>query len=370
MKKMVYLCCTLLCAAVLTARAEVIEGECTDTLRWAYDTELKSLTLTGRGPIPEMGLYNFPWNDYKAEVESLSLPDELSYIAPYAFHAFSRLQSVVIPNMVGTIDQYSFQDCVRLRSVSIGTRVTSIGSHAFAGCYSLTNLVIPANVLEVKYRAFADVPNVSYEGTNLGRADARCLNGVVDGPMVYENESRTRLAACSAIATGRVKVAETVTDINESAFIGCIDLTTVELSDQVSMVGKNAFSECDSLRTLIIGSGLIETNMYAFDAKGIRTVVCKALTPPDLGMNAFYSVRKNSATLYVPDESLAAYQTASQWEDFGTILPLSQWQDESEDLNAASTSVVRAHKTLREGRVIITTEQRTYTLNGQEITKP
>ena len=369
MKKMVSLCCAMLFAAVVTARAEVIEGNCTDKLQWAYDTDLKSLTLTGRGPIPELGLYNFPWEAYKYEVESLSLPEELTYISAYAFHSFKRLQSVVVPNNVSTIDQYSFQDCIRLRSVSIGTGVVMIGSHAFAGCHSLTHLVIPANVTEVKYRAFAEVPNVSYEGTNLGANYARCLEGVVDGPMVYENAGRERLNACSAIATGRIKVAETVTDVKESAFIGCFDITAVELPDNVSFIGKNAFTECDSLRTLIIGSGLTETDMYAFDSKNIRTVVCKAMTPPDLGMNSFYSVQKNKAVLYVPDESVELYGSASQWSDFGSIRPLSQWKDESEDLNAVSSSAKRACKTLREGRIVITTDGKTYTLHGQEITE-
>ena len=92
--------------------------------------------------------------------------------------------------------------------------VTSIGEYAFFRCYSRTSITIPTSVTSIGDDAFLDVPNVVYYGTATGSPwGARIVNGYVDGYLVYADETKKNLLACSAAATGEVTLPNSVTSI-------------------------------------------------------------------------------------------------------------------------------------------------------------
>ena len=367
----------LLCALVLTAKAEIIYGTCSDTTNvdWSYNTDTKTLSFMLKGTnsqrwfIPDYGPLNQPWHDFIEDIEFLEFPENLSGIGIYAFCGATSIKDVVLPQSITNINQYSFYECHSIHTFVLGPNVTTIAQHAFNGCYSLTNLVVPESVKEVKYRAFYMVPNVAGDSAYIDGAGARSVNGIVEDPMVYDPQDKTRLRACSAVAKGYVRVQKGVKTINDDAFFSCVDITTVELPNSVETVGKYTFDECKAMETLIIGNGLKNTGMYAFSIAGLKTVVCMAVTPPALGGNAFYDTKTKNAILYVPDESVNAYKEADQWEDFGTIKPLSEMPAGiviGEGIDNISIATP-ANKIIRDGVVLIERNGRTYTTSGQEI---
>ena len=322
----------LLCAMLLPTKAAVINGSCADSVNvnWSYNTDTKTLSfeLTGSDKwfIPDYGPLNQPWKDYIDEIEYLDLPEGLSSIGCYAFSGAKSIKDVVLPQSLWALYQYSFYKCAGIHTFAIGPKLAIIAQHALNGCHSLTSLKVPDNVTDIRFQAFDRIPNVEYSAGRKDKpaAGARCVNGVVEDPLVYEDNSKTTIAACSAIATGYIRVLSGVKTINASAFYACLGVTAVELPNSAEKAGDRAFEGCDAMETLIIGSGLVETGMYAFSLKNLKNVVCMAVTPPDLGMNAFYDTKQDKAVLYVPDESVEAYKSASQWKNFGTIVPLSQ----------------------------------------------
>lgn len=370
----------LLSAFVFTAKAEVINGSCADTVNvdWSYNTDTKTLSFTLKGAssdrwfIPGYGPFDKPWQPYIAEIEFLNLPEGLTSIGAYAFSDAKSIKDVVLPQSLVHLNQYAFLDCYSLHTLAIGPNLALIAQHALNGCYSLTNLDVPDNVTEIKYDAFCMVPNVAYSAgrEDRPRAGARTVNGIVEEPMVYDGLDHTRLSACSAFAKGYVRVPNGVTAISPSAFHTCFAITTVELPNSVETVGREAFEDCDAMETLIIGSGLIETDMYAFSMKNLKNVVCMAVTPPDLGMNSFYDTNVGAAVLYVPDESVNAYKTANQWKNFGTIKPLSEIPAGiiiGEGFDQVSNAPQQANKILRNGLLYIERNNRTFTPSGQEV---
>jgi len=368
----------LLSAMVFTAKAEVINGTCADTVNvdWSYNTDTKTLSFTLKGSdrwfIPGYGPFDKPWQPYIAEIEFLNLPEGLTSIGAYAFSDAKSIKDVVLPQSLVHLNQYAFLDCYSLHTLAIGPHLTLIAQHALNGCYSLTNLNVPDNVTEIKYEAFSMVPNVAYSAGREDRpaAGARTVNGIVEEPMVYDGLDHTRLSACSAFAKGYVRVPKGVKAIEPSAFHTCFAITTVELPNSVETVGREAFEDCDAMETLIIGSGLIETDMYAFSIKNLKNVVCMAVTPPDLGMNSFYATNVGAAVLYVPDESVNAYKTANQWKNFGTINPLSEIPAGiiiGEGLEQVSNAPQQGNKVLRNGLLYIERNNRTFTPSGQEV---
>jgi hypothetical protein len=370
----------LLSALVFTAKAEVINGTCADTVNvdWSYNTDTKTLAFTLKGSnrwfIPNYGPSTKPWQSYIADIEYLDLPEGLTSIGAYAFSGAKSIKDVVLPQSLHELNQYAFQDCYSLHTFAIGPNLSVIAQHALHGCYSLTNLNVPANVTDIRFEAFGMVPNVAYSEGREDRpyAAARTVNGIVEDPMVYDAVYSTNLSACSAFAKGYIRVKDGVKTINSSAFYSCFAITTVELPNSVEKVGSNAFVNCDAVETLIVGSGLKETDMYAFSMTNLKNVVCMAVTPPDLGMNSFYATNVSAATLYVPDESLEAYKTAPQWKNFGNKKPLSQIPAGIIDGGTGIDQITNnpspmTNKVIKDGQILILHGEKVYTVDGQAV---
>ena len=201
-----------------------------------------------------------------------------------------------IPNSVTSIGKSAFSGCSRLTAVTIPNSVTSIGEGAFSGCGSLTSVTIPNSVTSIGEYAFSFVPNIVYSGTASGSPwEARSMNGYVDGYLVYSDASKTTLLACSAAATGEITIPNSVTSIGEKAFYNCYSLTSVTIPSSVTSIGKSAFYECYSL----------------------TSIICEAINPPTCGESVFNGFDKS--ILYVPAESIEAYQAADVWKDFTNI---------------------------------------------------
>ena len=114
--------------------------------------------------------------------------------------------------------------------------------HAFLYCYSLTSVTVPNSVTVVNNGAFAGVTNVEYSGSVNGAPwGAKSKNGYVDGCLVYNDASKTILRGCSAVATGEIVIPNSVTTINERAFEGCEEITSISVPNSVTSIGYYAF---------------------------------------------------------------------------------------------------------------------------------
>lgn len=190
------------------------------------------------------------------------------------FSDCSNLASVKLPKTLKTLGQYSFYKCTSL-AVDISDmllNITAIGQYAFRDCPITGNVVMP-NVSSLYYCEFA--------------------NTLITG--VYDLGKVARLWGGAAT----------------SSFAGCQSLKTVILPETMATIDGGALSANNSL----------------------TTIICKALTPPSITTWSF-----NNATVeayYVPDESLSAYQSATNWSAYlAKIFPLSQLATDNPTLYA------------------------------------
>ncbi|MDR2901185.1 MAG: leucine-rich repeat protein [Treponema sp.] len=218
-------------------------------------------------PLPEKFNPSVEDEDGEAQIVELVLPNDVTEIAN------------------GTQEASSFRHFSNLTSFT-GEGLTTIGDYAFRGCISLTEISLP-NAQYINAYALSDtaLSTISLpEALNIGvYAFSECGQlASIDLPKVGTIEDY----AFSSTKLGNIAL-PSVGVIAPFAFSTCINLTTVTLSESINVIGDNAFSACTSL-----------SSFY-----------CNDDTPPTLGTNVFFGTDP-SLTIYIPAESLTAYQSA------------------------------------------------------------
>lgn len=89
------------------------------------------------------------------------------------------------------------------------------------------------------------------------------------------------------------------------------NVTSIIFPKELTTIGNFVIEpSAYSLTTIDLPSTLTSIGIYGFDAAPLTTVICRATTPPTLGMNSFPA---SGDTLYVPAASVSAYQNDSSW---------------------------------------------------------
>ncbi len=221
---------------------------------------------------------------------SVTIPNSVTSIGDYAFWGCSGLTSVEIPNSVTSIGSSAFRGCSSLTSVTIPNSVTSIRERAFMGCRGLTSVTIPNSVTSIGEDAFLDVNNIIYSGTATGSPwGAKCVNGYVDGYLVYSDDTKTTLLGCSAAATGEIVIPNSVTSIGDNAFYKCSSLTSIEIPNSVTSIGDYAFDGCTGLTSLTIPNSVTSIGDYTFYYCSGLTSVTIPNSVTSIGSSAFSS---------------------------------------------------------------------------------
>ena len=200
-------------------------------------------------------------------IRSAIIGNSVTSISDFPFQECSVLTSVSIGNSVTSIGDFAFYECSGLTSVSIGNSVTSIGDCAFDGCYGLTSITIPNSVTSIGDSAFKGcwaltsitIPN---SVTSIGRsAFVNCvaLTSFTIPNSVTSIEDYT-FAGCNGLTS--ITIPNSVTSIGNGAFEECWDLKelTFEDGEETLSLGKNntkegLFYDCP-IDTLYLGRNL------------------------------------------------------------------------------------------------------------------
>lgn len=93
----------------------------------------------------------------------------------------------------------------------------------------------------------------------------------------------------------------------------------------------------------MIGNGVTSIGSGAFCyCSNLTSMTCYAITPPSLSSSVFYDTPRGKIPLYVPAGSVDSYKSAKQWKDFGSILPISAQDAETETTTVTTTTTENA----------------------------
>ena len=176
-------------------------------------------------------------------------------------------RATVIPSSVEKIDYRSFEGCIGLKNVRIPEGVKEIDGRAYSECPDLESVHISSTVEEISGYAFCLCPNfrqITVDGKNPKYDSRNNCNAVIAtedstlvvgcGQTVIPEGSVRKIgenAFSECISLKRIVIPEGVEEIADAAFIGCRCLESVSLPLSLKRIGSCAFAHCtllDSIR--------------------------------------------------------------------------------------------------------------------------
>lgn len=208
------------------------------------------------------------------------------------------LKEVTLPNTIKTIGGSTFKGYSVLETITIesGASGISVGGSAFKGLTALATFnVDPACFVSLGFGSFSDF---------------KLFNEIT-----FQNVTTVGCQAFAGSTISKIKLPSVETMAASSNYDGifsyCKNLVLVDLGENCTSIGNESFGR-------FVGTA----------GKNI-TIICRASTPPTLG-GAIINKGWINATIgeiYVPDESVEAYKTATNWSAYANIiLPISQYK--------------------------------------------
>ncbi len=293
-------------------------------------------------------------------LKSIEIPNSVKEIGEYAFYNCINLGRITLPDSIATIKTGTFYSCGRLDSITIPAGVTSVENNAFAKCKGLTEISIPDNVVILEGNAFTECTElttatigkgVKYFNKNLigtGNPFRKCPN-LVNITVSEDNPTYDSRDNCNAIIekrNNRIMVGcknstihESVTSIYLSAFANCTGLTQIEIPNNVKHIFASAFEGCTNLVTIKFSENVTGIERYAFrECNALTEIYLMSENPPTIYSDTF---SKYSATLFVPQGTKAAYESANYWKNFTNIKEISYTgiEDTNEEVNNKMNNV-------------------------------
>jgi len=186
----------------------------------------------------------------------IQVENGVSYVDRWVIDCNTSVTSAPLRTDTVGIADWAFEDCNNLASISFPNTVKSIGNDAFYDCSSLTDISIPSSVTNLYIEAFAYCDNLNSIAVEAGNPIYYSTDNCI-----IERATGTLVVGCknSVIPTdGRV------TAIGESAFIGCKDLTSINIPSSVKHIGDYAFQSCSSLSDINIPNSVTSIGYATF----------------------------------------------------------------------------------------------------------
>ncbi len=250
---------------------------------------------------------------YCGNLETVQLPNSVTTIYGNPFNSSEKIESVTVEE--GNPVYYSENNCVIQQSTNtlvVGCKnsvipegIVAIGSLAFAQCGLAQLPVIPSSVTSIGERAFVSCGD-----------------------------------------HGSLVVPETVTDIAPEAFIYG-RFSTLTLPQSMDTIPYRLFGMCQQMGEITLPETVTTIDRLAFSwCTNLKKIYVYNPVPPTMDTVYYYHSFDRvprSATVYVPQGSLSAYQNAPGWNEFNNIVEMglfpqgTEWYYEIENANGSIT---------------------------------
>lgn len=242
----------------------------------------------------------------------------LESLSPYDFKDCINLELISIPCDIQdapNVSHGAFKGCISLTEVNFTNDDISIGNFAFNECTSLNNISFPNNIKIIGNYTFNGCSSLSEikNWGNISKNITQIKSYAFNSTMFSYNLELPKLEYLGNFAFARTKLKK-ITNLGKITIIPRCDIGLFGTSIILLTLPETL--------TTISAWGLVMPETF-------KVLICKAVTPPEI--NAINNLR--NAKIYVPDDSVEAYKTATNWSNYADrIHPISEYVPGEEDV--------------------------------------
>lgn len=235
--------------------------------------------------LPYTGMTSSPAN---------TLPD-------YALTGLTKLTSITLPKSLKAIGKGALSGS-GITSLSVPESVTSIAPYAAMRCESLQSVIIPESVTKIGARAFAYCPKLTTVKLSAS------VNEIPEG--LFE--------ACGGLKSVNLTALTNCSEIGPWAFAECNGTQTLVLPASLTEIAQGALYAAKSISALILPEGVTYLGDNAMgNMTGLKNInVAEVATVPELGNDVWVNVDQPNVTLVTPDGRDQEYRDSPQWQNF------------------------------------------------------
>ncbi len=217
-----------------------------------------------------------------ADLESVILPDSVTYIGAYAFSNCPKLAYFRYPLELTEIGYENngnfniFRDCPSLKRISVPEGVTRIPNRMFRYAASLEQVILPSTLTEIGGNAFEYCTGIGIleMPEHLERVEDAAFSGMTSLKRIDLPDSVTYLGAwtfinCTSLEYFRYPLhLETVPNAlngSQSQFRGCTSLKRIDVPEGVTRIPERLFRNADCLEEVNLPSTLTTIGSNAFE---------------------------------------------------------------------------------------------------------
>ena len=211
-------------------------GTCGTNCTWIYDSNSKTLRITGTGNMKDWSSgTSTPWYSYRSNIKTIIIGEGITTIGSYSFAQFNNLKTATIPESVIIINNNAFDLCFNIESIQLPKSLQTIGNSVFSTCSSLTKISIPNNVTSLGSYLFYECKSLTYVN-------------IPSGITILKEKIFYR---CSGLK--RLTIPSSLTSIESYAFYDCSFEKVIYHGLQSPTCSSSAYDE--NLNTVTVPSG-------------------------------------------------------------------------------------------------------------------
>lgn len=211
-----------------------------DNNAFAFCTKLKTIDFSS----DTTGITDLPVSIFRGCTgleKIINLPDTLQSIGVCAFYECSSLKSLKLSSTVKSIGMSAFYGCTGFESFTLPSNLESIGDYAFGECSGIKQLELPDSLKEIGYGAFSEtgIKKLNIPGS------VTTINAVIGNNRTNDNGEKTEIEVtnlCSEIILNKG-----TKEIADGAFKNNVQLKSVTIPESVTEIGETAFENCPDL---------------------------------------------------------------------------------------------------------------------------
>ena len=227
--------------------------------------------------------YNGSTAKWSTHIDSLFIGDSVLFVPNNLCYQMDSLRYVRMGQSVRVIGEYAFRACPLLTELELPPMLDSIMTGGLQALRGIKELTIPRTLRYVGLIGFSGTDSIQIHVEDLAAYAAITCEHDEASPL-YNNY----LYVDGQRVTDLV-LPDTTRTIGKYAFSGCLGLSSVTLSDSLRTIEEGGFFHLPNVQTIRLPEGCEQVGKMAFyDCDSLRTIISDAATPPQVGAQCFY----------------------------------------------------------------------------------